>query len=56
VTLIAVSGAPIEKLAAYRRRMGWNFTWASSYRSDFNADGLHAPGPTTRCVSAAPGV
>ena len=38
VTLIAVSGAPIEKLLAYRERMGWRFTWASSYESDFNAD------------------
>ncbi|HEX4673533.1 MAG TPA: DUF899 domain-containing protein [Solirubrobacteraceae bacterium] len=38
VTLIAVSGAPIEKLQAYRKRMGWGFTWASSYASDFNAD------------------
>ena len=38
VTLIAVSGAPIEKLLAYRKRMGWSFNWASSYESDFNAD------------------
>lgn len=38
VTLMAVSGAPIEKLLAYRRRMGWGFNWASSYESDFNAD------------------
>jgi predicted dithiol-disulfide oxidoreductase (DUF899 family) len=38
VTLIAVSGAPIEKLLAYRERMGWRFNWASSYASDFNAD------------------
>jgi predicted dithiol-disulfide oxidoreductase (DUF899 family) len=38
VTLIAVSGAPIEKLVAYRQRMGWRFNWASSYESDFNAD------------------
>jgi predicted dithiol-disulfide oxidoreductase (DUF899 family) len=38
VTLIAVSGAPIEKLRAYRDRMGWRFTWASSYESEFNAD------------------
>jgi predicted dithiol-disulfide oxidoreductase (DUF899 family) len=37
-TLIAVSGAPIERLLAYRRRMGWSFGWASSYGSDFNAD------------------
>jgi predicted dithiol-disulfide oxidoreductase (DUF899 family) len=38
VTLIAVSGAPIGKLQAYRQRMGWNFTWASSFERDFNAD------------------
>jgi predicted dithiol-disulfide oxidoreductase (DUF899 family) len=38
VTLIAVSGAPIEKLRAYRERMGWTFDWASSYESDFNTD------------------
>jgi predicted dithiol-disulfide oxidoreductase (DUF899 family) len=38
VTLIAVSGAPIEKLRAYRERLGWSFNWASSYESDFNAD------------------
>jgi predicted dithiol-disulfide oxidoreductase (DUF899 family) len=38
VMLIAVSGAPIEKLLAYRERMGWSFNWASSYESEFNAD------------------
>jgi predicted dithiol-disulfide oxidoreductase (DUF899 family) len=38
VTLIAVSGAPIEKLLAYRERMRWSFNWASSYESEFNAD------------------
>jgi predicted dithiol-disulfide oxidoreductase (DUF899 family) len=38
VTLIAVSGAPIDKLEPYRERMEWTFTWASSYESDFNAD------------------
>ena len=38
VTLIAVSGAPIEKLLAYRERMGWKFGWASSYESDFSLD------------------
>jgi predicted dithiol-disulfide oxidoreductase (DUF899 family) len=38
VTLCAVSRAPLEKLQAYRRRMGWNFPWASSWGSDFNAD------------------
>jgi predicted dithiol-disulfide oxidoreductase (DUF899 family) len=38
VTLSAVSRAPLAKLQAYRRRMGWTFPWASSHRSDFNAD------------------
>src|ERR1700759_3932600 len=30
VSLVAVSRAPIETLAAYRRRMGWHFPWVSS--------------------------
>jgi predicted dithiol-disulfide oxidoreductase (DUF899 family) len=38
VTFICVSGAPIEKLLEYRRRMGWHFNWASSYESDFNLE------------------
>jgi len=38
VTMICVSRAPIEKLLAYRERMGWSFTWASSHDSDFNVD------------------
>ncbi len=38
VMLWAVSRAPIEKLQAYKRRMGWTFPWASSFGSDFNAD------------------
>jgi len=38
VMLWAVSRAPLEKLLAYERRMGWTFPWASSYRTDFNAD------------------
>jgi predicted dithiol-disulfide oxidoreductase (DUF899 family) len=38
VALIAVSRAPIAKLAAYKRRMGWSFPWASSIDSDFNYD------------------
>jgi predicted dithiol-disulfide oxidoreductase (DUF899 family) len=38
VTMICVSRAPLEKLLAYRQRMGWSFTWASSHDSDFNAD------------------
>ncbi len=38
VTLCAVSRAPVEKLQAYKRRMGWTFPWASSLNSDFNFD------------------
>jgi predicted dithiol-disulfide oxidoreductase (DUF899 family) len=38
VTLSAVSRAPLAKLQAYKRRMGWTFPWASSHDSDFNAD------------------
>lgn len=40
-TLVAVSRAPQEKLAAYRERMGWTFPWYSSYGTDFNYD-FHA--------------
>jgi predicted dithiol-disulfide oxidoreductase (DUF899 family) len=38
VTLCAVSPAPLEKIQAYQRRMGWSFPWASSYGSDFGHD------------------
>lgn len=38
VTLGAVSRAPLEKLQAYGRRMGWTFPWASSPDGDFNRD------------------
>jgi predicted dithiol-disulfide oxidoreductase (DUF899 family) len=37
-TMLFVSQAPLEKLQAYRRRMGWDFTWASSANSEFNLD------------------
>jgi predicted dithiol-disulfide oxidoreductase (DUF899 family) len=40
VTMIAVSRAPYSKLAAYQKRMGWDFKWVSSYSTDFNYD-LH---------------
>jgi predicted dithiol-disulfide oxidoreductase (DUF899 family) len=38
VMLSAVSRAPLAKLAAYKRRMGWTFPWASSFGGDFNFD------------------
>ena len=38
VTMMYVSQAPLEKLQAYKRRMGWNMPWVSSAGSDFNFD------------------
>jgi predicted dithiol-disulfide oxidoreductase (DUF899 family) len=38
VAFVAVSRAPVDKLTAYKRRMGWSFPWASSLDSDFNYD------------------
>jgi predicted dithiol-disulfide oxidoreductase (DUF899 family) len=38
VTMVAISRAPYEKLAAYRARMGWSFPWFSSNRNSFNYD------------------
>lgn len=38
VSWVAVSRAPIDKLMAYRKRMGWDFRWLSSGNSDFNYD------------------
>ena len=37
-TMIAVSHAPYNKLAAYEKRMGWSFKWMSSFGTDFNFD------------------
>lgn len=38
VTMLAVSRAPIAEIERFRQRMGWHFTWVSSYGSDFNHD------------------
>src|SRR5881275_387608 len=38
VTLVAFSRAPIDRLAAYKRRMGWQFPYVSTYDSDFAFD------------------
>lgn len=37
-TMLAISRAPLAKLEAYRKRMGWNFKWVSSAGNDFNFD------------------
>jgi predicted dithiol-disulfide oxidoreductase (DUF899 family) len=38
VTFVAVSRAPLAKLEAFKKRMGWKFNWVSSNGSDFNTD------------------
>jgi predicted dithiol-disulfide oxidoreductase (DUF899 family) len=38
VSLVAISRAPLDKLLAFRDRMGWGFKWVSSLGSGFNAD------------------
>jgi predicted dithiol-disulfide oxidoreductase (DUF899 family) len=38
VTFLCISRAPLERLKAYRRRMGWTFPWVSSQGTDFNFD------------------
>ena len=38
VSMVTISRAPIEKLLAFRERMGWTFKWVSSFDNDFNRD------------------
>jgi predicted dithiol-disulfide oxidoreductase (DUF899 family) len=38
VTMLAVSRAPLKKINAFKKRMGWTFKWVSSGKSDFNYD------------------
>ncbi len=40
--LICISRAPLDKLLAYRERMGWSFNWASSHETDYNWDLGHS--------------
>src|SRR6202140_1929622 len=37
-TLIGISRAPLQKLDAFKKRMGWTFDWSSSSECDFNYD------------------
>ncbi len=53
VTLLFVSQAPLEKLQAYKKRMGWSFPWASSSGGDFNFDfGFSRSAEQTRAAIA----
>ena len=38
IQLVAISRARLEQLEAYKKRLGWNFKWLSSYGNDFNHD------------------
>jgi len=51
VTFSCISRAPLDKLRAYKRRMGWSFPWASSYGSDYNVDlEISRPEEATRAM------
>ena len=52
-TFVAVSVAPLDKIQAYRKRMGWDVPWYSSAGNDFNVDfGLSTPQGETFGLSA----
>lgn len=60
VTFVCSSRAPLGRIEAYQRRMGWTFPWVSSLRSDFNADyGVSFPaqpaGTSQRDMPRGPG-
>lgn len=38
LSFAAVSRTPVDKIEAYKKRMGWTFNWVSSLHSDFNYD------------------
>ncbi|HYL76337.1 MAG TPA: thioredoxin family protein [Bryobacteraceae bacterium] len=38
VSFAAISRAPLAKIEAFKKRMGWRFNWVSSYGTDFNYD------------------
>jgi hypothetical protein len=55
VTLLLVSRAPLAKLQAYKRRMGWSLPWVSSANTDFNVDfGASSTQEQLPPVTAAP--
>jgi predicted dithiol-disulfide oxidoreductase (DUF899 family) len=56
VTMVCVSRAPVEKLLAYRERMGWSFDWVSSFESDFNFDFGVSADERTSHETASPGL
>jgi predicted dithiol-disulfide oxidoreductase (DUF899 family) len=58
VTMVCASRAPLERIEAYKKRMGWAFPWVSTARSDFNADfavSFGPAGPSQREMPRGPG-
>jgi predicted dithiol-disulfide oxidoreductase (DUF899 family) len=60
VTFACASRAPLERIEAYQRRMGWSFPWVSTLRSDFNYDfgvsfGSPSAGTSQRDMPRGPG-
>jgi predicted dithiol-disulfide oxidoreductase (DUF899 family) len=53
VTFLAASRAPLDRLMAYRSRMGWTFPWVSALGSDFNMDFGVSEAATYNYVPAA---
>jgi predicted dithiol-disulfide oxidoreductase (DUF899 family) len=53
ITFLAISRAPLSKLEAYKKRMGWSFKWVSSGESDFNYDFHVSFDPATAKSGAA---
>ena len=54
LTLLLVSQAPLDKLQAYKQRMGWRIPWVSAANTDFNSDfGASAP-PSTGASPCRP--
>jgi len=41
VTMIAISKAPYSKIGAYKKRLGWDFKWISSFDTDFNREFMY---------------
>src|SRR5207247_11192778 len=57
VTFLCVSRAPLERLQAYRTRMGWSFPWVSSHGTSFNFDfgASHTTEELAPILGGAPG-
>jgi predicted dithiol-disulfide oxidoreductase (DUF899 family) len=53
VAFAVVSRAPLAKIAAFQRRMGWHFKWVSSFGNDFNYDYHVSASPEEKATGKA---